>query len=60
MYICNNCGEIFEETKQVTEYMGEFWGFPAYETYDCCPWCSDYDIDYYREEEQEEDEEEEE
>jgi len=52
MYVCNNCGRTFDETKVSKELMGEYWGTPAYEYYDVCPYCGDSDIDEIEEEEE--------
>lgn len=44
VYICKNCGEIFEEPKIVKESRGEFWGHPAFEDCYYSPCCGcDYD-----------------
>ena len=41
MYKCLDCGHIFDEGEQKkwTENVGECFGFPAYETFGCCPLC---------------------
>jgi hypothetical protein len=46
MWKCEDCGIEFEEEDMGTyqECVGEFWGFPAYESFDCCPNCSSTDI----------------
>lgn len=42
-YICHDCGKTFDEPKYERECVGEFWGAPAYESYEACPFCgSDY------------------
>lgn len=38
-YICQECGACFDEPGTCRCSQGEFWGFPAYETMDCCPYC---------------------
>ena len=40
-YICERCKRHFnsEDANTRTECIGEFWGTPAYEDYDCCPYC---------------------
>lgn len=45
MYICNKCNAVFEEPKQVTECLGEFWGQPAYQDFYYCPECGSDAID---------------
>ena len=57
MYKCNECGEIFDEPKEVQEGRGEFWGMPAYETMYYCPYCESEDFEEYDEDEEEENEE---
>ena len=39
MYHCEECKAEFDEPKAVREYMGEFWGTPAYDTFYYCPIC---------------------
>lgn len=41
MYICVECGHLFEDGEERTsrEYRGECHGFPAYETISSCPMC---------------------
>jgi len=57
MYICNNCGYIFEEptTKEFYEDY-EAWGQEFTEKYieSYCPKCGDEDFDDYIESEEEE------
>ena len=45
MWICNDCGEMFQEPKKVYENQGEFWGAPAWEAFGACPFCESTDID---------------
>lgn len=49
---CRNCGAIFpvDDRLIVKECVGEFWGAPAYESWDACPVCKDTDIEDYDEE----------
>ena len=51
MWKCEECGCIFEEDEMDSyqECVGEFWGFPAYETFYCCPNCNSEAIDEYDE-----------
>lgn len=44
---CLNCGaEILRDELEYTrEYMGEFWGMPAYEDAYVCPHCGSDDIE---------------
>lgn len=46
-YKCCDCGRVFEEPRVFDECVGEFWGAPAYERVECCPYCDgdfeDYD-----------------
>ena len=59
-YKCNCCGEVFDEddANYVREYVGEFWGTPAYNNYMTCPNCDEEDFEEYREEDEEEGDEE--
>ena len=52
---CLNCEEVFDEEDlvQKQEYMGEFWGQPAYETFSYCPFCGEDQFEDYKEEEDE-------
>lgn len=56
MFKCNECGEIFEDPEQRQEYMGEFWGMPAYETFSYCPNCGSEEFDEYAGEDDEDEE----
>lgn len=38
-YICQEYGACFNEPGTCRCSQGEFWGSPAYETMDCCPYC---------------------
>lgn len=39
-YKCYDCGKYFNKPKEVEEYMGEFWGVPAYDKIPYCPFCN--------------------
>ena len=45
-YLCSDCKTPFhpDEMKRTTEYRGECFGFPSYETMGCCPKCDSTDI----------------
>lgn len=49
IYKCENCGRVFSEDKADTksEYVGEFWGAPAYKEILCCPDCRSDEIERY-------------
>lgn len=47
MYICGECGMIFDEIAHWEESRGEFWGQPAYERMSGCPYCHSTDFDEY-------------
>ena len=49
MFVCNNCGEVFDEPATYEECVGEYWGQPAYETWAVCPSCKDEDFTEYDE-----------
>ena len=51
MYKCNDCKAVFTEPDTYSECMGEFWGMPAYETFDRCPVCKSDDIEEVNENE---------
>lgn len=53
MFRCNECGTEFEEPKVVSEYRGEFWGFPAYEDEYYCPHCCSDDYEEVKGQEEE-------
>lgn len=56
LYECENCGAVMTEDELATyqECVGEFWGSPAYETFDCCPHCGGEVYEYEGDEEDEE------
>lgn len=39
MFKCYDCEATFSEPRIYTEKMGEHFGFPAYESFSCCPEC---------------------
>lgn len=39
MYICLECGNIFEEGEEWNESRGEFWGSSCFESVSGCPIC---------------------
>jgi hypothetical protein len=41
MFVCLDCGNKFDEPNTYSECMGEFWGTPAYEEFDNCPYCGE-------------------
>lgn len=41
---CEDCGERFEVPDTMQDYVGEFWGSPAYETIAICPYCHSDEI----------------
>lgn len=41
MYICKECGAIFDDPDEIVEVVGEFWGQTAAETWWICPSCGD-------------------
>lgn len=45
MWKCYDCGAIFEEPATYQENVGDYWGAPAYESFDCCPNCKSDDIE---------------
>lgn len=57
VYICINCGEIFDYGDAIkrSENVGDFWGSPAYMSYDACPYCSSGELQDYEEEDEEDD-----
>ena len=45
MYRCERCGELFTDPEMKTEFVGEYMGSPANETYAVCPLCGDEQIE---------------
>ena len=39
MYRCLDCGKAFENPREYSECIGSFWGDPAYQTFEECPYC---------------------
>ena len=56
IYKCGNCGRVFSEDKADTrkEFVGEFWGAPAYQNILVCPDCRSDEIEEYTGEGEEE------
>lgn len=50
MYRCCDCGKIFkaEDSRTVSDLVGEYMGSPAYEYWDACPECVSTDLEEYR------------
>lgn len=57
-FYCHDCEKSFDEFFYSREYMGEFWGAPAYDTLAYCPYCKGDNYDEYNGEEDEEEEDE--
>jgi len=55
---CDKCGKIFDYPIFVKEYMGEFWGVPAYDEFPYSPCCRDDFTELTDDEDPEEDEDE--
>ena len=57
--ICLDCDEIFDEedADTVREWVGEFWGAPAYKNYNACPVCHSIEVTecYVSDDEEEDD-----
>ena len=53
---CFDCGKIFSEDDADSreEYVGEFWGSPAYTTINICPFCRSDEIEETSETDEEE------
>lgn len=45
MFVCLECGEMFEEPLILYDNLGEFWGAPAQDAYGACPNCKSDQID---------------
>ena len=39
MFLCLECGALFENPRYYRDYHGECFGYPAYEEYNACPCC---------------------
>ena len=48
MFICKDCGSLFENPDHMEENVGECWGQPAFQTIDICPYCHWDEIDEAR------------
>lgn len=44
-YICNCCGEVVDDLKEVREFMGYYGSAPAYDSDYVCPYCGSDDLD---------------
>ena len=47
MFLCCECGKIFEEPEWHEEYRGECFGFPSYEEFSTCPECGGVYVETY-------------
>lgn len=58
MLKCYDCGEVFTESAIAVgrECVGDFWGAPAYQNEEYCPYCGSDDFEEYNEEEEDIDE----
>ena len=56
-YRCNDCGKEFDEPGEDFN-VGDWWGAPCREYYQCCPYCGG-DFDEIEDEEESEDDDEE-
>lgn len=45
MFICMDCGHVFEEPRVEHERMADFWGAPAWEEFGVCPNCGSVEYD---------------
>ena len=56
LWFCEDCEQTFDEDEIVSrsEYVGEFWGSPAYQTVNYCPECGSDCIREYKGEDEEE------
>lgn len=56
-YKCYECGHVFNEEDADTrkDYVGEFWGAPAYQDLPICPNCGSEELDEYTGSDNEED-----
>lgn len=44
MLICHDCGEVFEKPKVLKSKVGDYWGAPAWEEWDACPYCESTEV----------------
>lgn len=59
MFKCYSCGCTFEYFGTIKDYVGEYWGRPAYQNIAVCPYCKSENFDEYHYEDEYEDDEEE-
>lgn len=45
MFRCNECRKAFYHPHSKSEYVGEWFGFPAYEDFCYCPHCNSDEFD---------------
>ena len=45
MFICFDCGAVFDEPATYRDSRGEFWGAPVWETCGMCPVCGSTEYD---------------
>ncbi len=45
MFKCNECGAEFYEPDTYRDWIGDFWGIPAYEEFAICPVCKSEDFE---------------
>ena len=48
MFVCTECGMVFEEPIKIEEDRGEYFGFPAYEEFYVCPKCKGVYVEAHR------------
>lgn len=48
MFVCIDCGRVFEDSIHWKENIGEHFGFPAYEEFSGCPYCNGAYTEAYR------------
>ena len=56
---CSCCENVFDQDEcgVSSQYIGEAWGVPQYESWYTCPYCNSTDIEEAEDEEEDEDEE---
>lgn len=47
MFLCLECGAIFETPRLYREHQGEYFGYSAYEEYEACPCCAGAFVETY-------------
>lgn len=45
MYLCANCGEMFDSPNEVNDFVSEYWGAPVTHTTCVCPSCGSDEFD---------------